>query len=77
MARANNGRRADVRFGNFSGPAGVVERGGETTVALVATQSMLGAAKGGTIDGVSYRLVKVTPSEVVDGMIVLTVEPSA
>lgn len=70
----NNGRRAQVSFGPFSGVAGVNEVGGAMQVAFAAEQRRLANVEAGTIDGDPYRVLKVERSGVVKGMVVLTVE---
>jgi len=77
MSRVNNGGRLPVRFGDYTGTAGVVTRDGVVEVAIVGALNRVSGAKSGSIDGVPYRVLKVAPSSLVDGMVVLTVEASA
>jgi hypothetical protein len=69
----NNGRRLQVSFGSYSGPAGVVERAGETQIAFAAKRRDVASATTGTIDGKPYQVLSMAQSEHVPGMLVLTV----
>jgi SepF-like predicted cell division protein (DUF552 family) len=69
----NNGRRAEVSFGSYSGQAGVQDADGEITVAFVAKIGDLKAVSSGMIDGEAVVVTKVARSERVPDMVVLTV----
>ncbi len=75
----NNGRRADVAFGNFRGRAGVVEHAGVMQVAFAGDLRSLAGVAEGTIDGVPYRVASIAASDPkaggVKGMVRLVVEP--
>lgn len=70
----NNGRKAQVRFGTYSGTAGVVEIEGETQVAFTGDAGRFSEGQQGTIDDAPYAVRKAVRSETVRGMAVLTVE---
>ena len=76
--RINNGWRAEVGFGPYSGPAGVVEREGVTRVAFFADLKQMERVSCGTIDGAAYAVTGRAKSDPakggVKGMVVLTVE---
>lgn len=69
----NNGQRLPVVFGEYSGTAGVVERRGATEVAFPCPVRKLRGVTAGTIDGAPVRVESMAASEIVPGMVVLTV----
>ena len=72
----NNGRRAEVSFGGYSGKAGVVERAGRIEVAFPGEARRYRNITAGTIDGEAYAVLKASDDPFVKGMVVLTVEPA-
>lgn len=80
-ARINNGRRLDARFGSFSGQVGALDRDGVTRIAFFADIRKLkaggvGPGSVGDLGGEPCSVVEMAPSDHVQGMVVLTVQPA-
>lgn len=67
----NNGHRAHVEFGPYSGRAGVSEDGRE--VAFIAKLRDIQGVNSGTVDGVPHDVLRCEKSATIPAMVVLTV----
>lgn len=76
MSRADNGRRVPVEFGSYKGLAAVAKARGGLEVGFfdAPTASKIGDVGKVGDDAGGYRVTGVTPSTVVRGLIVLSVE---
>jgi hypothetical protein len=73
----NNGRRAAVVFGPYSGEAGVQDRAdGTIEVAFRGEARQLRGVESGTVGGAPVSVLSVTKSAWVTGLVVLTCRAS-
>lgn len=74
--KVNNGRRVQLDIADFFGMAGLVEANGVTTLAYRSNRVGRPLAPGSVldVDGEQRTVLKVTPSEYVERMILVTLQ---
>ncbi len=75
MSRINNGRPSKLAFDFFTGDVRLIERGGRLEFAFVTRRPPPEIDARGTVDGESHRVVAAAPSKLVNGMMLVTLEP--